>query len=313
MHALSRTLSIVAVFLAGFLASAVVYAQDQTKKPKVRQSQPAAAETKQLQSAKKQNRPRRRKKRGPDIAERLPVKETVEADVSTRSVAVTSAFSGTKIVVFGAVNASRQKAAEAGLYDIIIVVVGTSEPLVARKKSNVAGIWVNTESINFVSVPSYYTITSTRPLNEITDKKTLFENGIGFDLVGMHASKRGAGALTLQELQDYKRAVVELKKKDRLYFQDDFGVSFIGTSLFRSSIDLPANVPVGPLTARVYLFRDGKLLAGHTASVTLQREGLERFLHDFAFEYPLFYGLFAVLLAAIAGLTASALFARNRQ
>src|SRR5262245_53231252 len=54
-----------------------------------------------------------------------PPRETVQADVSTRSVAVTSSFTGTEIIVFGAVDNSRQQTAESGFYDIVIIIEGT--------------------------------------------------------------------------------------------------------------------------------------------------------------------------------------------
>ena len=69
-------------------------------------------------------------------------KETVEADVSTRTIAVTSAFTGTEIVVFGSVVNSRQPSAEAGYYDVIVVLEGMATPLTVRRKANVAGLWI---------------------------------------------------------------------------------------------------------------------------------------------------------------------------
>ena len=44
----------------------------------------------------------------------------------------------------------------------------------------------------------------------------------------------------------------------------------------------------------------------------MQREGIERYLHDFAFGYPLLYGIAAVIVAAGAGLAASSYFNRRR-
>lgn len=49
----------------------------------------------------------------PLAADGFPI-ELVEADVSTRSVAVTSSFTGTEIIVFGSVEHSRQPTAESG-------------------------------------------------------------------------------------------------------------------------------------------------------------------------------------------------------
>ncbi|MGE0022455.1 MAG: TIGR02186 family protein, partial [Hyphomicrobium sp.] len=63
-------------------------------------------------------------------------KEAVEADVSTRTIAVTSAFTGTEIVVFGSVVNSRQPSPEAGYYDVIVVLEGLDAPLLVRRKTN---------------------------------------------------------------------------------------------------------------------------------------------------------------------------------
>ena len=95
--------------------------------------------------------------------------------------------------------------------------------------------------------------------------------------------------------------------------QNDYGVVFVGgASLFRTTIDLPANVPVGNLNARVLLFRKGQLLSQFKSQVRMQREGIERYMHDFAFGYPLLYGIAAVIVAAGAGFAASSYFNRRR-
>jgi uncharacterized protein (TIGR02186 family) len=237
--------------------------------------------------------------------------ETIQADVSTRSVAVTSSFTGTQIVVFGAVDNSRQTSAEAGLYDVAIVLEGTPSRLVARRKSSVGGIWVNTQSVTFVTVPSYYAIASTRPLEEIASTNLLSEHEVGLKHVRLSPISGWETGLTTADLAEFKNAVIRLKQREGLYVNSEYSVAFIGRSLFRATIDLPANVPVGPLVGRVYLFREGRLLSTYTARVSLQREGIERFLHDFATRRPLAYGIFTVAVAVAAGLLASALLRRS--
>lgn len=248
--------------------------------------------------------------RVPDRTATSKGKETVEADISTRSVSITSNFSGTEIVIFGAVDDSRQDTAEAGIYDVVVVVEGTHEPLVARRKSKVMGIWINTDSVKFSSVPSYYAIASTRPIEEVAAENVLRDQQIGLDQVPMVVAE-SAKSLTDEELAEFRDAVIRIKKREGLFQRKPYGVAFIGKALFRTTIDLPANVPVGPLRTKVYLFRDGNLLADYEANVTMQRAGVEAFLHTFAFERPLLYGLFAVFLAVTAGLIASAFFRRG--
>ena len=236
--------------------------------------------------------------------------ESVEADISTRAVSITSNFSGTEIVIFGAVEESRQEAAEAGIYDIIVVVEGTHEPLIVRRKSNVAGLWINTEGVEFPSVPNYYAIASTRPIEEIADARVLRDEKIGLSHAPM-AIKNNTGNLTEEQIAKFRDAIIRIKRNEGLYLRKPYGVAFIGRSLFRTTIDLPANVPIGPLRTKVYLFRAGELLADYEAHVTLQRAGLEEFLHSFAFESPLLYGLMSVAIAVVAGLAASVFFRRK--
>ena len=266
---------------------------------------PAPAPVRPVQEAQRpQDTPR------PVPPDTLP-RETVQADVSSRSVAITSSFTGTEIVVFVAVDNSRQSTAESGLYDVVIVLEGTPTRLVARRKSNVAGIWINTDSITFQSVPSYYAIVSTRPLDEVANPQVLRENDIGFEQVRMTPIQGWETGVTTAELQEFAEAVVRLKQRDGLYVQEEYGVVFIGRSLFRASVNLPANVPVGPLNVRVHLIRDGQILSTYTARVGLERQGLELLLHNFAFNQPFFYGVFTVMIAVGAGLLASAAFRRN--
>jgi uncharacterized protein (TIGR02186 family) len=246
----------------------------------------------------------------PPEAPPLP-RETVHADVSTRRIAVTSTFSGTGIIVFGAVDNSRQASAESGLYDVVIVISGAPSRLVARKKSNVGGLWINTASTTFTSVPSYYAISSTRPLDEIASDDVLKSSGIGFDFVPM-TFHRSARNLTAAEIKEWRDAVVRLKQRDRLYQQDEYGVAFVGRSLFRSAFDMPATVTVGAFETRVYLFRDGELLSTYATKLDLEREGLEHFVHRFAFDHPFFYGVLTVIIAVGAGMLASYVFNRNK-
>ena len=237
--------------------------------------------------------------------------EKVEADVSTRSVPVTFGFTGTEIIVFGSVDHSRQPSAEALYYDVAVVFEGAPTALVARRKSNVAGLWMNTASLNFDRVPSYYAVASTRPVDEIADAAVLAEHSIGLAHVKIRPRQGRVPTAPEAELKSYIDAVVRLKQKEGLYIEENYDVGFIGRSLFRASVQLPANIPVGPLDARVYLFREGKLLSSYSSRVMLEREGAELWLYGFSARYPLFYGLFAVAIAMSAGLAASFVFRRG--
>src|SRR5690606_7586642 len=98
----------------------------------------------------------------------------------------------------------------AGLYDVVIVVVGTPTRLTIRKKGRVAGLWLNIDSMTLESVPSYYAIASTRPLDEIASPEVLKSTGIGFDYIPMELSRSAEGR-TAAAVKEFRQAIVTLK------------------------------------------------------------------------------------------------------
>ncbi|MEZ5775540.1 MAG: TIGR02186 family protein [Hyphomicrobiaceae bacterium] len=234
-------------------------------------------------------------------------RESIEADVSTRNISVETDFTGSQVVVFGTIENSRQISADQGLYDIAVVIEGPREALQTRRKSNVAGIWINTSMIRFDDVPSYYALVTTRPVTEIAPKPVLYQHGIGFENLRFQTSAQ----LGVKELEDFREAIFRIKRRQSLYLDQPRGVAFIGRSLFRASVDLPANVSVGQFTAWIYLFRGGDLLSTFKTKLGLERGGFEREVHNLAFRQPFVYGLAAVGFALVAGLLASMAFRRN--
>lgn len=235
-------------------------------------------------------------------------RESVEADVSARNIAVTSSFNGTEIVIFGAIDGSQQPSAESGYYDVIVVVEGVPSRLVVRRKSNVAGLWLNTASATFDNVPSYYAVASTRPIDEIAPEDFLALHGIGLEHLKYTPAVGQRYPLSNEDIKAYRSAIMRLKRKEGLYLDRPYGVTFTGKSIFRASVVLPANVTVGPFDTRVYLFREEKLLSRFSVRLTLEREGLERHLHAFAYRLPTLYGIVTVIIAVGAGLLASTVF-----
>ncbi len=238
-------------------------------------------------------------------------RESVEADVSARNIAVTSSFNGTEIVIFGAIDGSQQPSPESGYYDVIIMVEGVPGRFIVRRKGNVAGLWLNTASAIFDNVPSYYAIASTRPVEEIAPEEFRTLHGVGLQHLKFTPAVGQKDAITSEDLKQYREAIFRLKLNDKLYVNREHGVIFTGKSIFRASIVLPANVTVGPFSTKVFLFREEKLLSSFQIRLTLEREGLERYLHTFAYQLPTLYGFVTVMIAVGAGLLASTIFGRS--
>ena len=132
-----------------------------------------------------------------------------------------------------------------------------------------AGIWVNGAGETFPSVPGFYAVLASHPFRAIATEETLKALGIGYrNLDFARGGKDDAKEAA------FRSAVIRLKQQQNLFQEHDDGVSFIGRSLFRASVDLPVNVPIGRYTANVYLFRDGQLLSKNHSTLEVSKAGL---------------------------------------
>ena len=230
-------------------------------------------------------------------AAQVAPKEEVQSDISTREISIQSNFTGIEILIFGSVDFSSTPSPESAVHDVIMVVRGPSQPLVARRKKRVAGLWVNDESRVFPSVPGFYTVLSSRPFRAIASERTLQELGVGFKNINFGVDSAGNSVD-----ETFRSSVIRLKQRAGLFQEHDDGITFIGRSLFRGTVDLPVNVPIGLYTADVYLFRNGELLSKNESTLQVNKVGFERLVYLLAFRYPFIYGLVAVLIAVLGGL-----------
>ncbi|MGA7372189.1 MAG: TIGR02186 family protein [Methyloceanibacter sp.] len=232
--------------------------------------------------------------------------EVVQSDISMREISIQSNFTGVEIVLFGSIDFSKAPAPDEKPYDVIMVVRGPDRPLVVRRKERIAGLWMNGDSKTFSAVPDFYAVLASRPFRAIASEETLKPLGIGF--ANLDYGKTVEGDNTDDE---FRANLIRLQQERRLFQESDDAIGFIGRSLFRGSVDLPVNVPIGRYTTQVFLFRDGKLLSQSQSSLQVHKVGLERVVYMLAYRYPLTYGLLAVLIAMSAGLLAWTAFRRE--
>src|SRR4051794_19627862 len=93
--------------------------------------------------------------------------ERLIVSVSNHRVTVTPSYSGEELVLFGSVEKDRDTPAGRANYDLVVTVIGPRADMVTRRKEREFGIWVNTDSRQFLQVPSYLAVFSNRPIDVI--------------------------------------------------------------------------------------------------------------------------------------------------
>ena len=221
-------------------------------------------------------------------------------EVSQHEVQVRQGFTGTELLLFGAILDPAGRAA-AEDYDVIVVLQGPSEPIRLREKERFGGIWVNATSTDYRSAPSFFAVASTRPIDRIVDERTAAIYEFGTKYIQLSPS----GVIEPDEQARFSEGLVDLRTRQGLYQEDIGGVTVSERVLYQARIDLPSNVSIGTYTAETFAVRDGRVIASALAEVKVQKVGFERFIADSSQDYSLLYGLVAVLMSVGMGWASS--------
>ncbi len=221
------------------------------------------------------------------------------ADLSKHLVAITTGFAGTDVLLFGAVD-------EPG--DVVVIIWGPPEQVVMHRKSRIAGIWINTAQMTFERVPSFYSVASSRSLDEIASEHVLSRLEMGVERLNLPLPHAKASPNIARNWRD---ALIRNKQRLGHYAREVGQVIFLGENLFRTLVEFPANVPTGTYQIEVYLLRDGRVISAQTTPLIVGKIGLEAEVYDFAHNYAAVYGLIAILVALVAGWLAHVAFRRH--
>lgn len=226
-------------------------------------------------------------------------------DISEHEIVLRQGFTGADLLLFGAILDSAGGRAQ-GEYDVIVVLKGPSEQVRLREKDRWLGMmWVNAESTDFRSVPSYYALASSRPIQEIVDERTALIFELGLDYLQLSPS----GSIDPAEQARFSAGLVDLRERQGLYAEYEEGVRVSEGVLYRARLPIPSNVIAGRYVAETFAIIDGEVVTSATAEVQVYKEGFERRVEDAANDNSLLYGLFAVGLSVLMGWAAGRLFA----
>jgi len=229
--------------------------------------------------------------------------ESIVSGLSQNRVSITADFVGSEILVYGAVKRDAPTP-EGSPLEVIVTVEGPATPLTVRRKERVAGIWINNASVRVDSAPSFFAVATTGPLSHILSDTENLRFNVTIErvirAVGITAEAEKAGEFLL--------ALLRVRTQEDRYRILEGKVELTEDTLFRTDVELPANLIEGEYKVRIFLLRDQKVVAHQERVVGVRKVGLERFIFNLAHQQPLIYGLVSLVLAALAGWGASAAF-----
>lgn len=226
------------------------------------------------------------------------VAESIQIGLSTDVIRITADFSGADLTIFGSVENADPAINRQGRYDVIVVLEGPARPVTVRRKDRVLGVWVNTESESFLGVPESYSVATTRAPQDITNPISYKQLSLGADNLHIQPLDADQAPATIAE---FTAALRQRKTATGLYSQRTGGVQFLSPTLFRATLALAPNVPVGTHKARAFLFRNGLFVKETSTQLAIVKSGFEQAVFRLANNHSIFYGFLAVGLAILTG------------
>ncbi len=220
------------------------------------------------------------------------------ADLSQHEIKISTGFSGTDLLLFGVADPNG---------DVVVVVSGPDKREIVRKKEQISGIWINTDSVVFDSVPSFFHVSATSRLSDGNLEEVLSDIGVGLRYQSIYPNTY----MPPSRATEFRKALLRRKEAKGLYKSQTGKVEFVSGTLFRARVSFPATVPIGIYRVDVYHVTDDWVNAVTRIPLRVSKAGLEEAIYRFANEQPALYGAFAIVIAALAGYGAGMMFGRR--
>lgn len=233
--------------------------------------------------------------------------EEVVLGLSRDEVSINTTFKGLDLLLFGAVK--REVPIPHEELGVVLTIAGPQEPLNVRHKERHFGIWMNSQTVEIDSAPSFYAVATSAPWGDVISEVEDLRHKIS-----VPRAIRSVGApATVENAQAYTDALIRIRYDNGAYQMLEGGVTLTEQTLFSTSVRMPANLTEGDYATRIFLTRNGRVVSSYETVIDVRKVGLERWLYNLAHEQSFVYGLMALALAVASGWGASALFRLLRE
>ncbi|MBR9839238.1 MAG: hypothetical protein GYB50_15280 [Rhodobacteraceae bacterium] len=207
--------------------------------------------------------------------------------LSLDEVEINTGFQGAELLIFGAPTGGTP-----GDY-VVITVTGPPSRATLRQKERVAGIWLFTGEAEFDWMPSFYTVASSGPLDEIVEPVETLRHGIAPGT----SIPAPTGLGSAEEIRLYIDALHRITADSHRIALGEGIVELTEGVLFEAPILLPVSLVPGTCDVPVFLLKDGLVLSRPDVDLPVRKSSAQRLIYRAAQDDGLLYRIAATPLA----------------
>ncbi len=213
-------------------------------------------------------------------------------DLSRPDVRINSAFRGTDITLFGAMD---------GPGDIVVVVVGPPQERIVLRKDRVLGLWLTVSRQEFANVPGYYAVAASAPLTRLLARGEVATETILIDQRLREIRPVHLGSRSPADLDAFREGLRAAQTRRGLYPDALAQVTIQGERLFRVDLHFPSTLPIGTYEVRTYQVSEGRITSTVTRPLSVAKSGFSARISEFARTEGPLYGALAIAAALFLG------------
>ena len=238
-------------------------------------------------------------------AKSTEVPPSLVTDLSKKIISINVNFSGSKFHIFGAIKkyASQVSPIDQPPFDIVIEVIGPPVAMNMFKKEKKYGFWVNKKIQTFESIPSFYSISGTKPLEDLLPITAQRVNEIG---IFEHFNSKD-GKLKKELIEE----ILSIGRFKQQYYESNTPITLLENTLFSNEIDFPTNLYEGNYKVKIHLIRFEEVLATKQDIIYVKKIGVQNWINYLAYQEPKLYGIACIIIAVSFGFGASVVFRKK--
>jgi uncharacterized protein (TIGR02186 family) len=197
---------------------------------------------------------------------------------------------------------------------IIRLTAAKDEELKLSMKGRVGPFWMTVKQYAVTGAPFIYKIHASKPIKDIISAETAQELELGFPAIKkrmeMHLIR---GEAAPEDADLVFTGLLKIKKDANLYNIEEGAerLEITEGKLFSHYFRFPPAATEGKYLVESFSFTNGELVGYGKDEISISKVGLEAWLTNAAQNYPLAYGIGAVLFAMGAGLLVGMIFKKG--